>query len=175
MADSIQLQIQKAICNHLMGITPANGYDFDLSASVFRGRGLFGTSDPLPMLSLLESTQPPTGPVAGHNNIEQYNEWLLLLQGFVDDDPANPTDPAYVLKAVVHERLSQIIAMNTNPGRPDKPAYPDVYMLGGLIGDMTISPGIVRPPEQGVSSKAYFYLPLLVKYAFNASRPTGAG
>jgi hypothetical protein len=65
--------------------------------------------------------------------------------------------------------------MQRQPGRPDVPAYPDIYLLGGLIADMTINPGVVRPPEQGVSSKAYFYLPLVVSYAFNASRPTAAG
>lgn len=175
MVDPIQLQILKALTAHLQGITPANGYDFDLSTAVFRGRLVYGPSDPLPMVSIVESSTPAKGHVAGHHSIEQHDSWLLLVQGFVQDDLTNPTDPAYYLKAAVHERLSQIIAMNSKPGRPDAPAYPDIYLLGGLITDMEINAGVVRPPEQGVSSKAYFYLPLQVMYAFNASRPTSAG
>lgn len=172
MADSKQLHILKRLTTHLQGITPANGYDYDLSASVFRGRALFGANDPVPMVSILEAPKPDVGLVAGENKIERIEEWLLLLQGWTEDDKENPTDPAYGLKAAVEKRLSEIIAVNPSTGTP---AVPGIYRLNvngqALIGDLSIGPGVVRPPDAQVSSKAYFFLPLRVSLPTNVSNP----
>jgi len=39
------------------------------------------------------------------------------------------------------------------------------------ITGVTIGPGIVSPPRQGISEKAFFYLPLGVGLATNISEP----
>lgn len=165
MADPYKLQVLKALCSHLEGITAANGYNYDLTNAVFRGRTIFGDSDPIPMLSVLESPRAVPGAGAGEHQLLRYDEWELLVQGWTHDDPINPTDPVYPLLDAVEKRLSEIVKIKSDgSGRPVNPA---TYRLGGLIGDLKFGPGIVRPPTDGVSSKAFFYLPVRVHLAAN--------
>ena len=98
-------------------ITPANGYLSDLSdfvhtdgqpmKRVYRGRAYFGDSDPLPMVSVLEPREEgdpfTVQPVLA---IADPFDWRLLVQGFVEDDKTNPTDPAYTLLSDVRRRLA---------------------------------------------------------------------
>ncbi len=172
MTDSIQLDILKRLTTHLQGITPANGYEFDMADAVFRGRLLYGDDAPVPMISIVEHLQGDvTTATAGENGIAHIETWILLVQGWTKNDPENPTDETYQLKAAVEERLSHII-LQDNRGNP---VYPDEYFLGlygqGVITDLTIGPGIVSPPRQGISEKAFFYLPLGIGLALNISQP----
>lgn len=163
MADSIRLQILKALTDHLKGITPANGYPYDLSNAVFRGRLIFGEDSPLPMLSILEAPRSNAGVEGGEYLSARSETWNLLLQGWVNDDPENPTDPAYGLMDAVETRLSLIVkTKDDGSGRAHDKA---VFLLGGLIGSLQFGPGVVRPPAEGVSSKAFFYLPVRVNLA----------
>jgi hypothetical protein len=161
MNDSIQLTILKAMTTHLQGIVPANGYDFDMSISVRRGRLLYGDTDPLPLISIVEHLQGDISTaVAGEEGIDRSETWVLLVQGWTENHPLNPTDTAYALKAATEHRLARAIKRN-NYGDPE---FPNEYYFGlaslKVITGLTIGPGIVSPPRQGLSEKAFFYLPL---------------
>lgn len=173
MADPFRLQVLKALTAHLEGIVhvdpdPLNsivGVDwrgFVLTGKVFRGRTYFGQEAPETFLSLLEAPRPDQGTVAGTNNTARHEEWPLLLQGWCPDDKENPTDPVYFLMDVVERRLGEIVSVRDGSGLP---THPGSYMLGGLISDFAFGPGVVRPPTEGISAKAFFYLPLRVGLA----------
>lgn len=176
--DSKQLKILKALTMHLEGINPSNidpdaltpgeHYDLDLTNKVKRGRTVFGVDQPVPFIAILEKHVPNPTVGVGYERVKRKEDWDLLLQGFVEDDTANPFDPAYDLKGVVEHRLSQIVALTPGDG---KPAFPDVYMLGGLITDLTIGQGIVSPPKDGVSAKAFFYMPVRLCVVTDVSNP----
>lgn len=163
MNDSRQLDVLKRLSDHLAGITPANGYDFDFSdpTTVCRGRRVYGDEDPIPLLSIVEHLDPDIVlNVAGEENFTREENWILLIQGWVDSARQEyPTDEAYQLKAQVEKRLYELIAINPISGNP---SFPNSYMLGvkGTVSRLTIGPGIVSGPREGISSKAFFYLPL---------------
>jgi hypothetical protein len=164
-----RLAILKALTAHLQGITPANGYPFDLSASVFRGKTVYSPdSSPLPMLSILESGRPDSGLFAGSGKHAYAETWDLLLQGFSQNDPNNPTDSAHWLFAAVQERLVAVIAQNPHTGQGVDPV---AFRLGGLIADLLIGPPVVRPPDNQVSSTAFFYLPLRAVFQTDNTQP----
>lgn len=164
-----RLAILKALTAHLQLITPANGYAYDLSQSVFRGKSVFSPdSSPIPMLSLLENGKPDVGNFAGGGKVKYAEEWSLLLQGFAENDQDNPTDPAYYLHAVVSQHLIKIVEEDSVRGRP---VYPEFYRLGGLIADLYVGPPVVRPPDNQVSSTAFFYLPLRVGFQTDITNP----
>jgi len=172
MADSIQLDILKRLTTHLEGITLANGYEFDLSSSVFRGRLLYGENDTLPFVSIVEHLQGDiTTATAGENEVERVETWILLVQGMTKNDVRNPTDETYQLKASVEQQLSRLI-LQDHYGNPQ---YPSEYFFGlygqGVITGLTIGPGIVSPPREGICERAFFYLPLGVGLALNISEP----
>jgi hypothetical protein len=171
MPDSRQLDILKRLTAHLQGITPANGYDFDLSQSVFRGRLLFGDADPSPLVSIVEHlTADVNVDTTEENKVTRFETWVLLVQGWILYDVAHPTDDAYQLKASVEKRLAECIKTN-NQGYP---AFPDAYFLGykkGITG-MSIGPGVVSVAiRQEASSRAFFYLPLGIGLATDVSDP----
>lgn len=180
MADIPQrLYVLQKLTDHLAGITPANSYAFDLTDKVFRGRAVFNDSMPLPALSILESVRPDIGVQAGAEGQVRKEQWNLLLQGWVEDDLINPSDPGYYLMAAVEKRLSEITLMDPRKGTP---SFPDVHLLGThpngsgyLLTSFEFGPGIVRPPVETVSSKAFFYLPLRVGLATKAGEPYISG
>lgn len=157
MAKSKRLEILERLSAHLEGIDGIDPYEHDLRGRVFRGRAVYGAQDPVPLVSILEGKAADYGAFADENQTVRKDSWLLLIQGWVKDDTLNPTDPVYSLLADVELRLSDIIAMQNGQQK-----YPGVYNLGGLISSLTIAAPVVRPPEDGVSSKAFFYLPVLV-------------
>lgn len=169
MADHIKLQALKKLTAILEGITPNNGYGHDLKGKVYRGRGLIGAQESLPCLNILESPTGLDGFFADSDKTIRKNTWILLLQGWVADDPVNPTDPAYALLADVQRRLSDIVATVAPGGAPK---FPGSYNLGGLVSDVEIGTDVVRPPEEGVSSKAFFYMPIRLTVSVNLIDPT---
>lgn len=157
MADSYRLKVLKALTLHLQGIKGAGWEGFDLSTSVFRGRALFGTESPDTMVSILEAPRADN-PLAGGVNLEaKSEEWSLMLMGTTTDDSSNPTDPVYALVDVVERRLGEIIATKRGSGMP---ANPTAYMLGGVVSSFSFGPPVVRPATEGISNKAFFYMPL---------------
>lgn len=165
--ESYRLKILQALTAHLEGIKPSEGFSYDLQGAVFRGRATFGANDPETMLSLLEAPRPDIGTYFAESNF-RVEEWPLLLQGWTKDDPANPTDPLYTLMAEVENRLAAITRVRGDDGKPVD-AY--AYLLRGALGqaqgltDFKFGPGVVRPATEGVSNKAFFYLPLQVGIA----------
>lgn len=155
--DPFRLRVQKSLTAVLESITPANGYTFDLTGAVFRGRDMFGDNAPLPMVSILESmlerdqlAEPPGGTA-------QAGTWELLLQGWTEDDDDNPTDPGQHLMAQVKKRLSEE-RLRPFPADSLRRGY-DPLGMDGKIASLKFSTGVVRPSDD-VSSKAYFWLKL---------------
>jgi len=155
-----RLLIHQRLQALLQGITSENGYDYELGDAVFRGRIILGADVPAPALSILEAPRPDAAMDYGGEDYEARRDHLtLLIQGIVENDIENPTDPAYYLEAAVEHRLSRILA--TNP-RNGSPLYQEHYNLGGLITQIEIGAPVVRPPENNVSKTAFFFLPVRV-------------
>jgi hypothetical protein len=115
VVESYRLHVLKKLCDHLSGITPENGYDYDLSCSVYRGRMEFGDNDSVPLLSIIEATTPNPGQYVGFNAAQSRSlEWPLFIQGWLDNDQDNPGDPAYGLMAAVEKRLGELFAVGKN-------------------------------------------------------------
>ena len=142
---SQRLDIQKALAAVLSRI------DVLAADQVFRGRLLFGDNDPLPRVSILES--PKTSIISyPEGDSAQKEEWELYLQGTVDNNIMNPTDPAHELLVKVKQAL---VGVRTE-GSSD-------YQLGGLVFDIGIDGGICRPPDEH-SPQCYFLLN--IKFSF---------
>src|SRR5690625_6257813 len=97
MSEPFRLRVTKAASAALEEINPDNGYMHDLRGRVFRGRDVFGDSDPIPMVSILEAIEEKERLQAPSAGTEAAGPWELLIQGFLDDDLIHPTDPAYFL------------------------------------------------------------------------------
>lgn len=173
MPESKQLKILKRLTALLDGITPAEidpatgvAYAVDLAGKNFRGITVIGQDTKLPATTILEAPQPINGEPADDLQTRRHENWRLLLQGFAVDDKENPTDPAYVLKAIVEQRLSRIVAEEQGD-----PVYPDDFLLGKLCTGFVIGQGVVRPPTKEVSPTAFFYIPLTVKLATDVTNP----
>jgi len=172
LTDPLRLEIMKRLSDILREITPGNGYVMDFSGAedgaankVFRGRAIFGEGDPIPMLSILESPIPldqlPSPIDSGYNA----GSWELMIQGFVDDDKANPTDPAHIAMADVKKRLaleSQKVSARNDEDGP----------LGLLrqVTKIVIGTGVVRPPDE-ISAKAYFWLLIVLDIVEDVTDP----
>jgi hypothetical protein len=95
-------------------------------------------------------------------------DWSILVQGFVDDDPLNPTDPAYRLLADVRRRL----AVDARRRHPET-RLPDPLGLGegrNRVEALRIGSGVVRPADD-VSAKAWFWLSLTMSIVDSADDP----
>lgn len=161
MAEPTRMRVLQALSGVLEGITPANGYTHDLSGKVFRGRDIFGYRDPLPMVSILEQIeeeeQRPVPPGSGLN----HGPWTLQIQGFVEDDRDNPTDPAHYLMAEVKKRLVE----ERIRGRQR-----DILGMGDVVTELRLSHGVVRPADE-ISDKAYFWLRMTLVLVENLNEP----
>lgn len=173
MADPFRLRLLKALTAQLKTITPGDGYTNDLSdytdsagraqQRVFRGRTVFGENDPLPMVSILED---PASREANNDPINSgtgANQFRILLQGFVQDDKENPLDPAYVLSAEVIQAIVR--------------SKKDRYNILGFghrqpcVTALSIGQPVHRPPDDDVSSVAFFLIPLTLTLAENLESP----
>ena len=173
MADPFRLRVLKALTDHLKGITPSNGYNSDLSdftsedgfqsVRVYRGRDSYGESDQLPFVSILEDFRPDEQKLGGNGQTSGTGEWRLLIQGFVKDDPVNPTDNAYVVAADVIKAL--VLAREQR--------Y-DILSMGSVmpcVTDLTFKQPVVRPADGEVSSTAFFFITLNLKLVENLKNP----
>lgn len=178
LIDPFRLVIAKAVTEALREITPANGYQSDLSdfvvdgetqSRVFRGRAIFGANDPDTMVSILEPAVAPEQMAAPADVKSRRWDFDLLLQGFVADDAVNPTDPAYILLADVKKRLAQ--EWRAKLGNQPNPFGLGVGNgSGNVIEELRIGPGVVRPADE-VSDKAYFWLNLTLRIVENIENP----
>jgi hypothetical protein len=172
--DPKQLRVLKKLTAHLEGVNPDNGdYTFDLRGKVVRGLSVLPVDEIENKLSILEFPRQELYSPVGAHGVARQDSWTLMLQGWPTNDPEQPSDPAYVMKAEVEHRLARLIAEKSQ-GRG--PLYPDEYMLGKHEGEyeisaLTIAPGVVRPPEDAASRLAMFYLPLVVGIKVDVSNP----
>lgn len=154
-----RLRVLTALTDALQQITPAAGYDSDLTGKVFRGRLVYGDKDPLPMVSVLEAQTPIDHADADRESSSRCS-WQLIIQGFCHDDPRHPTDRAYFLAADVTRRLAE---------ETEKVNDGDCLGFKAITG-LSIGSPTVRPPDD-LSAKAYFYLVLTIEMVEDLTQP----
>lgn len=164
---AFRLAVLTQLTDWVAGVTPANDYAHDLTGKVFRGRLRYGANDPIPMVSFVEDPTSKVTVPASRGVETVALSWPLLVQGFVDDDHDNPTDPAYRLMTDVRKRLSEL--RKTQKDRPNE-AILGFTAKGQRIDDLILGAPIVRPPDE-VSDKAYFWLPLTLSLVENPATP----
>lgn len=165
-----RLLVLQRLCDHLGTlVADVDGKLEPMAGKVFRGRNLFGeeTRVNLPIISIVEAPRPD----AGVGYLSDWSElrdemWTLLVQGRVTDNAILPSDGAYWLCAAVEQHLLQISSTDRDSGEP---THPSVFNLGGLICELQIAPPVVRPPEDKVSSTAFFFLPIRVRLVTQSS------
>jgi hypothetical protein len=171
VSDSKRLTTLKRLTTYLVNeITVANGYKHDLDVTkVVRGKMLFTAGAPLPMISINESPNPDRFPTrAGEHagNGVQRDKWTLLMQGWVEDDMDNPTDPAYELMADTKKALAKLVACDRN----GDPVDPTNFNLGNIVAGIEYEPGTVRAPEQA-SDKAFFWMRVILNFVEDKNDP----
>lgn len=164
MNEPKRLHLLRRLTEMLAEITPGNGYQHDLTGKVFRGRMVYGSSDPLPLVSILEPPLPEDGLPTPIGAVASFHDYELLIQGFVEDDKENPTDPGYYLLADVKKRL--VIEKK----KLGKATSADLFDLGEAVQNFDIGMGVVRPADE-VSSKCYFYLLLRLSFLDDLEEP----
>lgn len=148
-----RLRVLRNLTALIETVNPDNGFAHDMRRCVFRGRDTFGPQDPLPMISILEAPIPLETILSPNTNAGSSGDWELLIQGFVPDDPVNPTDPAHHLMAEVKAVLA---------GEKQKNRGRDMLDMGNRIMEMKVGQGSVRPADEA-SDKAFFWLTLTLK------------
>lgn len=161
MIDSFRLKVVKALTDALAEITPANGYQHNMTGRVYRGRLMLTEEDGLPAIAINEPPQLKDSPPTRENGSAK-TELTLLIQGFVKDDRINPTDPAYRLLADVQKRLA------AEKVRDD--GF-DLLGFGERVTGLSIGQGVVRPPDEVVSATAHFWLPVTLTFGERLTDP----
>jgi hypothetical protein len=156
-----RLKVLVALTEALRGVNPTNGYEFDVSESVFRGRIKYGEDDPLPMISILEAPIPADPIETRGQNHMSSGAWELLIQGFVEDDDIHPTDPAQCFMAEVKAAL--VAEKERDRGN-------NILGMQGRISEMYIGQGSVRPADEA-SDKGFFWLTLTLRVVDNLRSP----
>lgn len=160
-----RLAVMIALQKLLSEISVAQGDCFNMAGKVFRNRVLIGadiTGKP-PMLAIVEAPRPDFAIFAGDENEARKDMWTLMVQGIVADDrTADSSDDAYYLCQDVERRLHRMQAVKKGSGNP---TFPESHLLGGMITSVEIAPPVIRPPEAGIQSNAFFYVAMRVGMA----------
>lgn len=167
MPDPIRLDLHKRLTALLETINPDNGFAHDMRGRVYRGRGVFGDETPVPMISILEAPIPDEPPAQPGSSTSQQVRQQLVIQGFVEDDRFNPTDPAQLLLA----ETKSVLAVERAKLDWDKPED-GILGLGRTVIDLYIGAGVVRPADE-ISDKAYFWLNLTLEFVEDLADPFG--
>lgn len=158
-----RLRVMKAMTGVLESVSVATGYNHDLAGCVFRGRLMYGNNDPVPLVSILEAPLPDDPDRTPFAGATWKGPWRLMIQGWVDDDKANPTDPAYMLLADVRQRLAkERLAMLPKN---------NLFGMDGCVTDIIIGACVVRPAEEAVNELANFLLSVTLEIAENMADP----
>lgn len=184
--DPFRLRVLKALTAQIKTVTPARTFAHpetgepvpflnDLSdfadpddaaitrARVFRGRELFGTTDPLPMVSVLEDPRALEAFESPEGGATTIGEWGIMVQGFVTDDPENPTDPAHVLSAEVVSVIAETAKQVRN--------ILDLGFREPCVAKLVIGSPVVRPADGVNSDQAFFWLPLALTLIEDREKP----
>lgn len=163
--DPFRLAVLKRLTAMLETIGASTGYTVEMEGRVFRGRVMFGDNDPLPMLAIIEPPVPVEQVVAPLESDTSTGNWDLLIQGFMQDDRNNPTDPGHFLAAQVRK----IISTHKADKSPDAGYFGTSYRVS-RVKDIFIGAPIVRPSDE-ISAKAYFWLPVTLAVEENLADP----
>jgi len=164
--NTVRLGILKQLTDYMSAeISIANGYQHDLAGCIFRGRIWYSADDPIPLISILEGINPDQNPqTAGYGQDLQSDKWVLLIQGWCEDDPINPTDPGHILMGDVKMALGKLRQALANM----------LYMGTGTafeyVAEIEIEPGVVRPPND-LSIHAFFWLRAVLTTVEEVSSP----
>lgn len=156
-----RLRVLRALTEAIERVNPSNGYHHDLRGNVFRGRLRFGPDDPSTMVSILEAPIPPENNTAPGAAPGSLSPWELLIQGWVEEDIKNPSDPAHHLMAEVKSAL-------VSEKRRDRGS--NMLNMDGRVYEMRIGQGSVRPVEEA-SAEAFFWLNLTITVAEDLETP----
>lgn len=170
-----RLKVLMNMTESFESISRSAGYNFDMAENVIRGRNRFGPNDPLPLISILEPpVQPDEIPTPNEIGIFAGN-WQILVQGFLPDDFKNPTDMGYYLLADVKRILGEERTRYVPNAAQQSDRFRNPFGMGryreGLdserkanwIESLNFGVGVVRPADEVVSDKAYFWLPVTLK------------
>lgn len=171
MAVPFRLRVLRALSAVIENVNPTNTFidengleqpfAYDLRGKVFRGRLKYGAKDPIPMISILEAPIPQEPNVARGENTKSTGPWEILVQGFVDDDPENPTDPAHDLMAAV----KYVLVESKRQDRGN-----NMLGMNNQVFEAHIGQGSVRPPDE-VNDRAFFWLVLTLRVAEDLEKP----
>lgn len=166
----LRLRIIEAIEAAFAEITPANGYQLDLSGSgaVISGRLFTGDNDPLPCVTIVEPPLSIEQMRAQPDNPARVTEWDLLIQGWVPDDRKRPSDMAYVLAADVTRRLA--LEKKRPDARPIHNVGHNFFGFEQRITNIRIGSPVVRPPDRE-SPNAQFFLILTLQIVEDMANP----
>lgn len=173
-----QLTIMRWLTTHLEGATGPWTDDgpedaIKLTGNVLRGRKFFSDEEFKDLgvgeavLSILEAPRPLIGETGGVERTVRKENWTLLLQGWARDTKKHPSDPAYWLKAAVEKQLALAVALDSQ----GEPKYPEYFRMGGLVNELLVGQGLVRPPEQAITRYTMFYIPLIIDLATDLDKP----
>lgn len=179
MSEPFRLRVLKAISACLSEISKDDGFNFNFAGKVFRGRLIYGDSDPVPMISIIEPPLPNEKRDSPYASTVEDGKWEIIVQGFVKDDRENPTDPGHLAMADVKKRLAAELkrkgaGANLRQNDPFGINFgADGRLRKNHISEFKIGAGVVRPPEEAVSTKAYFWLTLSLKIVEDNLDPFG--
>lgn len=167
MADPIRLHAQKRLTALLETVSwqDIQGDIHAMEGRVFRGKSVFGNETLVPFLSILEAPIQDDVVPPPRQGTTFKGPWTLVIQGFVEDDPQDPTDNAHLLMAVVKKAMAQE-CRKTNWDRKED----GIFGLGGFIDSLYIGHGVVRPPDE-LSDKAYFWLTIQLNVVEDLDEP----
>ena len=163
-----RLLCQVALSRALKQITPGNGYTCDIR-DVCRGKLLYGDKDPLPCIGIIERALPPDYLLTPVEEAIGTTNYVLIIQGFQNDDKKFPTDVGYCLMADIKERLAML---KEDEGHPDF-----VFRFGNkdnFVEKIYWDAGVVRPPDKN-SACISSYLRVNLQLIEDNQLPYGAG
>lgn len=171
MSEAFRLRVLKALTTVLERATyvDSDGVTQTFEGRVFRGRLRYGEKDPMPMISIIEPPIPEEPRMGGNTAPISSTPWMLLIQGFVSDDPDHPTDGAQALLAEIRRVLVEEKSRGQGNDMLDLgPARP--VSTPNNVVEMQIGAGAVRPPDD-ISDTAYLWLYLTLKLSEDLRTP----
>lgn len=180
MPDSKRLAVLKALSTHLADRLKGNApYTVDIHKRVYRGAGYLDDEMSHPVLSIVEDPDADRYPAQAGKSADtggavQKDDWQLLVIGRIVKGQSFETelDPGYEFMAQVKMCLSEIKQkFDPASGALINPQA----LLGGLISDIMLEPGTVRPPAEQQSRYAYFWLRVTLNMVENLNDPYDLG
>jgi hypothetical protein len=159
-----RLEVLRRLTVLLETVVPGDPDITNMAGRVHRGRIIYGEETPVPFICIMEPPVPVEQIVSPHGSESTSGDWDLLIQGFVDDDKMNPTDPAHFLSAAVRKVLATHRALN---------ARKDILGFGerdNVVEQITIGSPVVRNSDD-ISPTAYFWLPITLKVVESLDDP----